>query len=397
MDQSNRMKLTGGTFPGSMNVMSDTGPRSTHTPGAGPSLAILAGYWSTNIGNAFFQLGAEYLLKQVCPEANVVFIGDQPGYWNTEIGNPPNALDYAAHVKCDALVILGPFMRPEMEKITAKAMRACHERGGKIIVLAAGMMKYDKDTVALARRLLKETPPFIFTTRDRETYELYADLAEHAFDGVDVATFVSDLYRPLPHDLPEYVLVNFDQIPEPDFVNVPALSKARKNITPFEWNGKVWEARQPAFRTEMSYRARTWPFVEAFLPLPKRPDTIDGFPIVRTDHRYNPFLPRKTYRWPRSFVSDIPHTYLALYAHTRCTFSNRVHACVATASYGNEAMLFTRSPRAYLLNRLGLTTIKEKPTKIDLDFLRREKANYRAWLGEKLKLLTPKFGVANVA
>ena len=70
------------------------------------NIAIVAGYWSTNIGNSFFQLGAEYLLHQVFPEDRVVMLSDQPGYWNVRLGNPANALGLLEHVALDYLVIL---------------------------------------------------------------------------------------------------------------------------------------------------------------------------------------------------------------------------------------------------------------------------------------------------
>ena len=48
----------------------------------------------------------------------------------------------------DAVVVLGPYVRPEMTKITAEMLRAQHKKGAKLIVMAAGMMQYDKDTIA---------------------------------------------------------------------------------------------------------------------------------------------------------------------------------------------------------------------------------------------------------
>jgi hypothetical protein len=121
----------------------------------------------------------------------------------------------------------------------------------------------------------------------------------------------------------------------------------------------------------------------------KGPDRLAGLRVLRTDHRYNPFLPAKSYRLPMSYAGDIPHSYLNIYANAKLTISNRVHACVATVSYGNPAMLFTRSPRAYLLKRLGLETIKEEPNRVDLAWLRREKTALIGWLAEKLRAQWP--------
>lgn len=354
-----------------------------------PRIGVLTGYWSTNIGNAFFQLGAQYALNRAYPGAHVFLIGDQPGYWNTRKGNPSNALDYAKHLDLDAVVVLGPYVRPEMEGITGQMLRAQHRKGAKIIVLAAGMMQYDMDTIALSRRLMAECPPHIFTTRDTETFEALGDLATHAYDGVDVATFVSEVFPRVPTDLEPYMVLNFDQIPEP--VIGPKEGFSGRVDRTFEFDGREWCVRQARKRTEWSYRRRAYPFLDAMLFRQPGPERVDGRLVLRTDHRYNPFLMLKSYRSPNTYVGDIPHTYLSIYANSQLTISNRVHACVATVSYGNPAMLFTRSPRAYLLKRLGLERIKDRPQRVDLAFLRREKAALISWLGDRL---TETFGPA---
>ncbi len=344
---------------------------------------MLTGYWSTNIGNAFFQLGAEYALNRAYPGAHVFLIGDQPGYWNTRRGNPSNALDYVKHLDLDAVVVLGPYVRPEMEGITGQMLRAQHRKGAKIIVLAAGMMQYDKETIALSRRLMAECPPHIFTTRDRETYEALGDLAVHAYDGVDVATFVPEVFPKIPTDLGPYVVFNFDQIPEP-VIGPKEEFKGRVGRS-FEFEGRTWCVRQPRRRTEWSYRARAYPFLDALLLAEVRPGSVGGLPVLRTDHRYNPFLPSKTYHNPNTYAGDVPFTYLNMYGHSTLTLSNRVHACVATVSYGNPAMLFSNTPRAYLLKRLGLDAIRERPQRIDMGFLLHEKAALIGWLGARLR------------
>jgi len=345
------------------------------------NIGVLAGYWSTNIGNSFFQLGAQWVLRQALPGHNIFLIGDQSGYYNVRRGNPPHALDYVAHLNVDAVVLLGPFLRPEVTRIIGPMLQALHDKGTTIIALATGMMQYDRTTIERARTVLRNTPPLVMTTRDRPTYEALGDLATYAYDGIDVATFVSDVFPAVPSDLPAYVVLNFDQIPEPTF------TAGRAAGVPFEWDGQPWTVAQPRLRTELSYRSRVYPFVEAFLPLTRRPERIGPYLAVRTDHRYNPFLPRRSYRWPNSYAGDVPFTYLNLYAHTQCTFSNRVHACVATAAYGNPAMLFTRSPRAYLLDRLGLSDMRRRPTRVDAPWLRSEKHNLIEWLRQALSCM----------
>lgn len=348
------------------------------------TFVIMVGYWSTNIGNSFFQLGAEYLIKQVCPDDRVVALSDQPGYWNVKQGNPPHAIDYLAHVDMDYLVILGPYLRPEYPKIWQPTLRKLVNRGVKIIVLSAGMMDYSESTIEQSRRWLTEIPPHIFITRDSETYSLFGDLATHAMDGVDVATFVSDIHQPLSTTLPPYVVFNFDQIPEP-IVNIDEGGVIQKNEEVIRLNGSALKFSFPEKELGLAHRYKPYLFLRSLLPhRTSVPESIAGKLIIRTDHRFNPMFIRKSYAAPNSFVSDVPQTYLNLYANTEATFSNRVHACVATLAYGKPAKLFSKSPRAYLLDRLGAKDIRQALTTIDTEWLVQEKAAMIDFLRQKL-------------
>jgi hypothetical protein len=338
------------------------------------TFVVVAGYWSTNIGNGFFQLGAEFILRQAFPNDRVVLLSDQAGYWNVRLGNPPNSLDYLDYIEMDYLVIQGPYLRPEYPTIWAKTLRKLKERGIKIIVLSAGMMDYSQQMVEKARQWLLEIPPYVFITRDSETYKLFGDLATYAMDGVDIATFVSDIHPPLSTTLPPYIIFNFDQIPEPNVTLDDGIS-LKKNEELIQFNDIALKFCFPSIELTMARRYKSYLFLRSLLPIqPSLPESIAAKLIIRTDHRFNPMLIRKSYAAPNSFVSDIPHTYLNLYANTEATFSNRVHACVATLAYGNQAKLFSTSPRAYLLDRLGATNIRNKLSKIDNAWLKSEKS-----------------------
>ncbi len=350
------------------------------------TFVIVTGYWSTNIGNSFFQLGAEYMLRQAFPHDRIVFLSDQPGYWNVKVGNPANSLDYLAYIKMDYLVIQGPYLRAEYPKIWEKTLRQLKERGVKIIVLSAGMMDYSQETVEQARRWLTEIPPHIFITRDTETYKFFGDLATHAMDGVDIATYVSDLHQPLSTTLPPYITFNFDQIPQPTVV-IDNGKGMQINEEVIQFDEKTaFKFTFPSRELNLARRFKPYLFLRSLLPHKNSaPESIGDKLIIRTDHRFNPMLLQKSYAAPNSFVSDVPYTYLNLYANTEATFSNRVHACVATLAYGKPAKLFSTSPRAYLLDRLGAKNIRKELTKIDSEWLKYEKLAMINFLRENLK------------
>jgi hypothetical protein len=58
---------------------------------------------------------------------------------------------------------------------------------------------------------------------------------------------------------------------------------------------------------------------------------------------------------------------------------------VATLAYGKPAKLFSTSPRAYLLDRLGAKNIRKELTKIDPEWLKYEKLAMINFLRENLK------------
>ena len=344
---------------------------------AGKTFVVVGGYWSTNIGNAFFQMAAEYVLKKAYPDCNVLMLSDQPAYWKAGAKvNPENALILLEHIALDYLVIQGPFLRPEFDRIWLSTLRKLHQRGVKIIVLAAGMMDYSQENVDRCRAWLSETPPYIFTTRDSETYRHFHDLAEHSCDGIDIAFFVSDLFSPPKMDMDPFVVFNFDKWPEPRIWRNKDAGGADYT---FEFENDTWNVKFPALRTSLTQKSRVLQFLSSWLPERFNAD-FGSHLIVRTDHRFNPVILRNMFRGPNSFASDIPQSYLTLYANTALTLSNRVHACVATLAYGNRAMLFSKTPRARLLERAGVGEIGRSPQQLDLGKIAEEKARLTDFL-----------------
>ena len=67
-------------------------------------------------------------------------------------------------------------------------------------------------------------------------------------------------------------------------------------------------------------------YAMSLIPPGHREDEVGGYKIIRTDHRFHPHYRGKIYRYNNSFVSDIPHPYLALYSNSTCTLSDRVHS-----------------------------------------------------------------------
>ncbi len=341
-------------------------------------VAYVGGYWETNVGNGFFNLGADYVLKQVFGEENVTMVFDQPAYitqWNTKKGNPPKAFDYISHLELDYIVLLGPVISRAFLNIWKDTLLKLKEKGTKYMILSAGMMKYDDEVIEECKEFFRECPPYVLTSRETKTYDIFKDYATYAYDGVCFAFFVPDAYKPLKTDIGKNVVLNFDKIPEPKLYindkteNYDVLSTVNGDEFKFKYFSNILS--KIGLNTDRFTDALV--YLLSIFPGKKRPTKIDKYTILRTDHRFSPMFMNKVYRYDNSFCADIPHTYANIYAEADITFSDRVHACALTLAYGNYAMLYAKTGRSALLDRVGAKDISEKPVKIDMDYLKEEK------------------------
>lgn len=182
--------------------------------------------------------------------------------------------------------------------------------------------------------------------------------------------------------LSPYVVYNFDKIDEPEIWQENGDGKA--SAQQFEFEGSTYKIAYPKWLTALS--AKTDRFTDALiyamsiLPAKKRKSKVGSFRVIRTDHRFHPHFRGKIYRQQNSFVADLPYGYLNLYANAEFTLSDRVHACAVTLAYGHSAMLFVKTDRHGLLERVGAEGITEHPVKLDMKRLENEKKSQIDWL-----------------
>jgi hypothetical protein len=354
-------------------------------------IAHILGGWGQNIGNAFFQLGGLYALQKAAPSAEVAIISEKPGYpsyWNPKGGNPTSYFDATKYLDIDYLVLMGPIFRPETEQIWGDSLRRAQEKGVKLILLGIGAMQYSAADIEKYRTFLSKYRPFILTSRDSSTYQNLGDLATHAFDGIDLGFFIPDVYSPLTKlaGASEIAVLNFDMLPEPRIrISDQSFDKKCDYDRTFEFDSKTWQVNFPPFRTKLANRSRVTMLLEGMVFRGNSVDYIENYQILRTDHRLHPAIAKKTYRYPNVLVNDTPYPYLDCYRSARITLSNRVHACVAALSYGNHAMLFSRTPRSMLLERIGVESIGQCPQQADMKVLEKEKKDLLQFLGKTIK------------
>lgn len=343
-------------------------------------VACINGYWCTNIGNAFFNLGGEYVLKQVFGEENVHMIFDQTAYINHGKKNIEQAIDYYAHLNVDYVVLLGPVLTRSFLNVWQKTLDILQKRGIGYMILSAGTMKNDAEAIGKIKEYFKKNPPYVITTRDRDTYEEFRESVERIYDGICFAFFVPDCYKPVSTDLKPVMAVNFDKIDEPHIY----MDQDKPADIVFDFNDHKISMKFKGLFSKLGLKTDRFTDALVYLmsPLPrgKRPEKIGEYTVIRTDHRFSPMFKRKAFRYSNSFCADVPQAYANIYAEAELTLSDRVHACAIALAYGNSAYLFAKTGRSALLKRVGAEGIEEHPVKIDLAKLEAEKKELIAYL-----------------
>lgn len=355
-------------------------------------IIVAGGGWSTNIGNSLFNLGTLYILNQVLPQAEVILLSDQPAYLDFfRHKTPKNSLKIFNYVSPDYIVLHGSVLQRRFPQIWSESLDIMRKKGTKIIFISAGLSDYTDLEIEICKRYLKRNPPFLFISRDSETFKHFFHLAKYSYDGIDSAFFLPEVFSPIEIDLPPYIIFNFNKYTEPKvsiiyddaaLISEQNQSKELVRSRMFYFLGKMWKVEFPLIKYYISKQLQKfYPYMEALFPFCNRRSTYIGdYMIVRTDHQINPIFLRKVFRGPHTYVWDTPYTYLCLYANTTVTFSDRVHACVATLAYGKPAMLFSQSGRSRILNRIGAQDIYRQPTTVSQAKLSEEKKSLLNYL-----------------
>ncbi|MHC4074932.1 MAG: polysaccharide pyruvyl transferase family protein [Planctomycetota bacterium] len=360
-------------------------------------IVVAGGYWSSNIGNAFFNLGAIYQLKRACLQDRVVMLSDRAGYWDfLRHREPKNSFCFLEHAKYDYLVLQGSVLGPRLRTVWQDSLAKIVRKGTKLILLGVGISEHTQKDIQECRELLKQSPPFILVSRDDFTYQNFHDLSEYSYNGIDNGFFVSDVFRPFETDLPPYIALNFDKLVEPSIlvrnnaaINDNSLIDSETQLCrkySFVFDRQSWQIEFPLVRFVVARKlGKLYPYIIPSVPnIGHAKYKIGNYKIIRTNHQCNPMFLRRAFKQPETFISDVPYTYLQLYANCKYAFTDRVHTCVACLSFGNAAMLFTDSCRSRLLDRVNAGQIYHKLTRISPSYLESEKKSQINFLKKSL-------------
>ncbi|MEQ8843171.1 MAG: polysaccharide pyruvyl transferase family protein [Acidimicrobiales bacterium] len=323
-------------------------------------IAVTSGYYSQNIGNAFFQLGGRALIERAAPEADVFFVPDSPGnwtLWRKSSGRPRASLDIIQWYDPDLLVLQGPTLRRGFDEMWASTFEELKARGTRVLLLGIGLFRFDSHERSLVRDLADSGLVAGACARDEVTHQVLTDAGIESVSGLDSAFFLPWAYQPNSLDgSPHYVVVNFDRFPEPRIsartdepsagLGATSAGYALPDATIMVRPAARVLGRLAGFGHVASYAGQA-------LRRRRTNDSVGPYTIVRTSNRANPPLHRLNYRHPNSFVADEPFSYLDLLANAELVMADRVHSCVAAAAYGRPSWFLGDTPRAGLLDQVN--------------------------------------------
>ncbi len=174
---------------------------------------VHGGAWTTNIGNAFLQLGAVHCIRTVCPNAQIQITSGLPR-WFQQRAQLPNAnaraLDLVGTAKCDLLVLVGMVMDNEFIELMGDSVLAAAKRGTTTVLLGTGACFYDEAEAGTFRRFLQRLRPAGFRSRDRASFDLFHECVDNATIGIDCAFYAPSVVPPISSVLTPYVVATFD-------------------------------------------------------------------------------------------------------------------------------------------------------------------------------------------
>lgn len=306
-------------------------------------IGLYVGSWPQNIGNAFFDLGAKAILQAAFPDALFYPLGGAV-HWmfnasslhNKEksvtnlgakilrktgvtapYGNNHNSLELGQFAEVDVLVFAGMSMCREFAENNGRTFIEASKRGVAVLGLGAGASLYTKEDASSFAHFFSQLPNAAIITRDDDTYGMFDGTIARMEKGMDCAFCLPDFYTPPRLALPAYNIENFDDA-----------STDTAQIAAIEHQGRI---------------------------------------VIHTHHDlWGPLCSRYISK-PNTLISDIPEDYLTLYSQVAETYSDRVHACVASLAYGNKARLFSKTPRKALFQKMGLQNITTSVVSLNQD------------------------------
>lgn len=300
--------------------------------------------WADNVGNAFIDYGVNYSINRMLPNEDYILhnISNMQPYndynfnqrfpFNILSGgskNKKSKFDLRTKTNPDLVVLGGSLFDVFWCKVHQDFLHWLIEKQVPVFVLGGGGgNRYSREELEFVSNYWKKINFVAYASRDENALQNFGNFALEKFNGIDNAFFLDDAFKPAPLDIDPYVINTFDLTFTRNIThnNLPVIKLAHRllNVDSFK---KILSNKGSAFKTVKKY----------------------------------------------DYISDYPDDYLHLYANTRATYSDRVHACVATLVFGNKAQYYDKSDRSYLFDRISLSDIRNKPVMLNKLLIEKEK------------------------
>lgn len=292
------------------------------------------GCWATNIGNSFIDYGAMHVCQKYNPciyseYDYLMFKNRRQNYFNGFLDLKPKCIFFSGMVTCEQFVI-------DQKEI----FQIIDSIGVPVVLNGVGGENYTQKEIHAFRNFIKSHKFIGFISRDDETYEAYHDLFPKSYKGIDVGFFLSEIDR------------------------FKFLNELPKKYTVFN-NDSLGFNRSPEVFEEYK-------------------QSVIDHSEVRTHHQLTD-LPESYISLPKTMLSEMPDQYIYMYAQSKMTFSTRVHACVATLSFGGKCALLYNTPRSCMFKTVGCGQIVNTPCSVDKNVLEAKKQCHRNALDEIMK------------
>jgi len=188
-------------------------------------ITLVKGCWAANIGNAFIDMGSIASLEQVNSETEIHTTASLPiwlfysrrheGFFKLKKKYFKNYFSLINKISSDYVVFSGMVLSEGFIDRYRDEIINLKKRRVKIIVNGEGARIYNENEVEKYRNFLREIKPFIFISRDEESFRYYNDLAEYSYNGIDCGFFVSDAFTPSPILLNDFKVHTFNRVVDP--------------------------------------------------------------------------------------------------------------------------------------------------------------------------------------
>lgn len=293
-----------------------------------------------NLGDGFYQFSLYHFFKKIYPEHDI-FMGEGPvkRAFHPNDKQLKNALKLNEYQQADLHVFSGPIVMALNNDEYKTPIKKIIESGSKYCLISVSCSGLSGNHLREVQDFLKEYPPVLFSSRDPETYEKFKDHVPNAYNGICTAFMVNELLQVDTLKLDsKYFISSFYRNPEPIFES----DTDEPNI------GDVKMKENKNFINLLPYR------INRNLQIyNKTQSNLGKLKIVRTVQQVSNKSNNFNFKYPNSFISFNPLTFLSAFKGAEFTISERVHACAVTLAFGKPAQILIDNPRCGIFERFG--------------------------------------------